>query len=177
MIVRSASLCSTFLFGWSIVLLHHLFLTHGWTTPMSHRRCLRCWCRTNIQRTTPSLLSIPHPSIQRRHITLLFDTVQQSNWKPDNSNLVTDTAGPNASHRRQFLWSTIVAPVTSTMVGCSSPYVAAARGLVQFPCKVSLANTYNLMRVGMSLLEEEGMIHCRNASRLSVAPSLCLQNR
>jgi hypothetical protein len=177
MIVRSASLCSTFLFGWSIVLLRHLFLTHGWTTPMSHRRCC-WWCRTNIQRKTPSLLSIPPPLIQRRRITLLFDTVQQSNWKPDNSNVVTDTAGPNANHRRQFLWSTIVAPVTSTMVvGCSSPYVAAARGLVQFPCKVPLANTYNLMRVGISLLEEEGRIHYRNASRLSVAPSLCLQNR
>jgi hypothetical protein len=42
------------------------------------------------------------------------------------------------------------------MTGSSS--VAHARGLVQFPCNNGLSNSYHFLRVGTTMLEEEGEI-------------------
>jgi hypothetical protein len=56
--------------------------------------------------------------------------------------------------RRNLLASTLTPPLFLLLLGTTSP--AQARGLVQFPCTAPLANTYHLLRVGTSLLEEEG---------------------
>jgi hypothetical protein len=56
--------------------------------------------------------------------------------------------------RREFLFSTLIAPIVA------SARTASARGLVQFPCKTPLANSYHFLRVGTTLLEEEGMLSC-----------------
>jgi hypothetical protein len=67
-------------------------------------------------------------------------------------------------HRRQFLlYSTSV--YTSIIVQTSNIKAAHARGLVHFPCVTPLANTYNLMRVGCTLLEEDGTNKTKNKIR------------
>lgn len=54
-------------------------------------------------------------------------------------------------NRRSFLGGTLQ---TLTLLGIQSD-AANARGLVRFPCKDQLLNTYHFMRAGTSLLEEE----------------------
>ena len=53
--------------------------------------------------------------------------------------------------RRSFLSSTLIS--TSLILGSST--IANARGLVRFPCKEPLLNTYHFMRCGLSELEIE----------------------
>jgi hypothetical protein len=60
---------------------------------------------------------------------------------------------PNClNNRRHFLWTTLCTPILLTL----DSKMASARGLVYFPCRTPLANSYHLMRVGITLLEEEG---------------------
>jgi broad specificity phosphatase PhoE len=66
----------------------------------------------------------------------------------------TDTSNDFSSlDRRSFLDSSWLAAMLLTTTSSSSP--AQARGLVQFPCREPLGNTYHFMRAGQSLLEEE----------------------
>jgi hypothetical protein len=63
------------------------------------------------------------------------------------------------SRRRKFLFLT-----NSFILGfVASVKQVEARGLVQFPCPNGLANSYHFLRVGISLLEEEG--RSQNACR------------
>jgi hypothetical protein len=55
--------------------------------------------------------------------------------------------------RRSFLFETTA--ITGWLV---APRPSWARGLVKFPCKTPLSNTYHLMRAGTSMLEEEGRL-------------------
>jgi hypothetical protein len=60
----------------------------------------------------------------------------------------------NLNQRRRQLLSV---PFIALLATISDIKPSHARGLVQFPCKNGLANTYNLLRVGQTILEEEGM--------------------
>lgn len=57
--------------------------------------------------------------------------------------------------RRSFLARSGALLLPAVSIPTSSPRSADARGLVRFPCKEPLLNTYHLMRAGTSLLEEE----------------------
>lgn len=54
--------------------------------------------------------------------------------------------------RRNFLAQTAL---SISALGTVQPNIAEARGLVRFPCKEPLLNTYHFMRAGASLLEVE----------------------
>lgn len=64
-----------------------------------------------------------------------------------------------ADSRRSFFNSGLMS-LSTTIIGGSSIFgcKAAARGLVRFPCKEPLLNTYILMRAGTSLLEAEDIL-------------------
>jgi hypothetical protein len=66
---------------------------------------------------------------------------------PDASN------NKNVNKRRQLL----SIPLMTLMTTVLDTQPSHARGLVQFPCKKGLANTYHFLRVGQTMLEEEGM--------------------
>lgn len=81
-----------------------------------------------------------------KHRVTTDPTSQNPSTKNDDS--------PNDWCRRQLLLSSAVM-LTSTIT-LSLSQAASARGLVHFPCVRSLANTYHFMRVGVTLLEEQG---------------------
>jgi len=61
--------------------------------------------------------------------------------------------------RRKMLLQTLAATTISPLVALlSDPKPSNSMGLVQFPCKAGLSNTYNVMRAGESLLEEQNLI-------------------
>jgi hypothetical protein len=76
-----------------------------------------------------------------------------------------------SSPQRRRLLLNNVATIGSAMLpiwgGFAHP--CEARGLVQFPCDVPLANTYHLVRAGTSLLEEEEGIWSTNPLFLTVS--------
>ena len=57
-------------------------------------------------------------------------------------------------HRRHLLLSSILMLTSSSTL--LFPKAVMARGLVHFPCVKYLANSYHFLRVGVTLLEEEG---------------------
>ena len=70
-----------------------------------------------------------------------------------------DTDG-NMMHRRSFFHEVSRYSVASSLASAILPFCAPAnaRGLVQFPCKSPLFNTYHMMRAGTTLLEEDDII-------------------
>lgn len=60
---------------------------------------------------------------------------------------------PLEDSRRSFVKNGLI--TLSAAVTAGSPFSASARGLVRFPCKDPLLNTYHFMRAGSSLLEIE----------------------
>lgn len=68
--------------------------------------------------------------------------------------ITTNNAPTHCLNRRNLLLSSILM-ITSTST-LSLPKPAMARGLVHFPCVRSLANSYHFLRVGATLLEEDG---------------------
>ena len=79
-----------------------------------------------------------------KHSALYATLQSNADDMPDNNS--------NHRNRRDFLVS--LTTLLSTLGSHSAP--ASARGLVQFPCPDGLANTYHFLRVGTTLLEEEG---------------------
>jgi hypothetical protein len=82
------------------------------------------------------------------------DTCYQDREDTPQHPSTTDNAPPHHFHRRHLLLSSILM-LTSTST-LSLPNAVMARGLVHFPCVKSLANSYHFLRVGVTLLEEEG---------------------
>jgi hypothetical protein len=67
----------------------------------------------------------------------------------DDSNIV------NSNNRRRLM-SLPISLFGIQCINTNNNNPAFARGLVEFPCKKGLANTYHFLRVGTTLLEEEG---------------------
>ena len=122
-----------------------------------------------FRRSAP--LTFFRPLRQRKKLQVLAFNLQSANdeyddteWKNNVSEyLILPTHKPSASnntnpyhlHRRQFLFSSLML-LTSTTTTLFLPPSASARGLVHFPCVRPLANSYHFMRVGVTLLEEQG---------------------
>jgi hypothetical protein len=109
-------------------------------------------------------------------------SISSSTWNnayPDNHSVATTpqwsrrleptmSKPPPVAHSRrdvmQQIWRGSVIASAAFLVGSTtttlSPPAAWARGLVQFPCVIPLANSYHFLRAGTTLLEEEGTDLC-----------------
>ena len=102
---------------------------------------------------------LPHralQSIQNQHTSCTNNIPLQSHGNIQN---IDDDIPPNEDSeqtRRSFLSSSSLIS-SSIILGSSNPSttIANARGLVRFPCKEPLLNTYHFMRCGLSELEIE----------------------
>ena len=91
---------------------------------------------------------------RQRHalpLTLHSRANNKEDWDPELNN-----SSPHQFHRRHILLSSAIMLSATIATSTLSPRAASARGLVHFPCVVPLANVYHFMRVGTSLLEEQG---------------------
>lgn len=74
----------------------------------------------------------------------------------DDGNHIHASGRNNQSRRRTFLERSAASVISAGSAAVyGSPTSAGARGLVRFPCKEPLLNTYHLLRAGSSLLEVE----------------------
>lgn len=89
------------------------------------------------------------------HRTPCFHTRLHSSAKSDGTNEDQNEALTELleDSRRSFVKNGLIA--LSAAVTAGSSFSASARGLVRFPCKDPLLNTYIFMRAGSSLLEIE----------------------
>jgi hypothetical protein len=127
---------------------HHQFLYHGRYGP-HHWRTLRM--------NPIALLNSFHD--EDDDINMVQDNRNNSHCLKvsEQSRLQVTDQRCNNNDRRQFLWSALVTtPIATLLAATARPLPASARGLVHFPCTTPLANSYHLMRVGTTLLEEDG---------------------
>lgn len=107
-----------------------------------------------------------HHKLRHRHGPLLYQSFDPENKDSSNSPLENNDKneasifGQNyKSSRRSFL-SSLVIPTSALLTANMQPSIKPANaggkpGLVQFPCKNGLGNTYHFMRAGQSLLEAD----------------------
>lgn len=138
---------------------------YHWRNDHTYSR-LSCHCCNLFRRGNPNTLSTPLRRRKTLQLALFsfgnnMDIERRSN---DNSHLATadtpqdpsttNNAPTNCFNRRHLLLSSMLMITSTSTLSLSKP--AIARGLVHFPCVKSLANSYHFLRVGLTLLEEEG---------------------
>lgn len=134
-----------------------LFLTaaliiRGWSFAPRTRRLSSLVGEPQEERSREQMVASPSPDALNSGIRLHSTRSSSRTFAKEDAD-DEDLLLSQQRRRLLTLWTVAAAPLFLT----TKPSSASARGLVQFPCKKPLGNTYHLLRAGTSLLEEQGM--------------------
>jgi len=130
----------------NLFLISHQYLPHLYNIILTEGFSIDHPSTTTRWKTTPPIRQSPRHILFHHDLDSDFDHNEKKSEKGDELSL----------SRRSFLGASVFLSTPPSWLFSQS--TAQARGLVQFPCKSPLGNTYHFMRAGETLLEAENIL-------------------